>query len=313
MAYNAYSNFINPVRQPTSSLFPVMGINLNGNKVTNYNTPTFNHQPPQITHTTNHYQKSSPKVPHQLQVQPHHLPSFSIDNLPPNMVNNGKRLELIQKEKDNLYKTLKDNELLEQELLHKSEKAIKLQQQEEVDKVKSHINILKRELEEKEALEKMLNEKQLKSQIEKERQDLDKIREHKNIILDKINSQENHIIKIREDDEMRRLEFEKEQLAKKWKEMQQEEERKRELELHEQEARLRAEQEKSKIESLEIQHLRKETEDLRKLLDHRNNQEEWLTKRIGREKEAADAAERIRKLKQQQLQEMEERKIQRKA
>ena len=304
MAYNAYNNFINPVRQPNSSIFPVMGSN---NRVVNYGggNQYINREPylnkPQINNIRGTNQQTT------LSVQPHHLPNYNIDNIPPNMINNNKRLELIQREKDNLYQTLKDNELLERDLLHKSEKAIKIQQQTEVDKVKSHINILRKELEEKETLEKILSENQIKSQIEKERRELDKIREHKNMILDKISSQETNIVKIREQDEMRRLEYEKDELSKKWKEMQLEEERKRNIELHEQESKIRSEQEKTNIESMEIDHLRKETEDLKKLLDHRSNQEEWLSKRIAREKEAADAAGRIRKLKQQQLLDLEEK------
>ena len=134
MAYNAYSNFINPVRQPNSSLFP--GIGINHNRVNNYNQIAYNQQPQH-----NRQNRQNNKLIHNaqqvsLQVQPHHLPNYHIDNIPPHMINNNKRLELIQKEKDNLYKTLKDNELLERELLHKSEKAIKLHQLEEVDKVK---------------------------------------------------------------------------------------------------------------------------------------------------------------------------------
>lgn len=296
MAYNAYNNFINPVRRPNSSLFPIGGARPVGHQV-NYGYAN-NNIPPYQTNANQPRIASEIRQGGQMGPLTHsHHTNNSVDNVPPHLLSNNKRLELIKKDKDNLYQSLKENELLEQELISKSEKAIKLQQEREVKDIQNQVKILRKELEEKEALEKRLNEKQVKIQIEQERQELDKIRENKSYILDKINDQERHLIEMREKDELRRLEHEKELLTKKWQEAQLDEERKKQHELYERESRLKTEHERSKLESIEISRLRQETENLKDLLDHRSNQEEMLTKRINMDREREIAAEKIRRMK----------------
>ncbi len=291
MAYNSYNNFINPVRRPNSSLFPIGSARPVGYQV-NYGNANNNIPPYQTNSNQPHISREIRPLTHS-----HHANNSSVDNVPPHLLNNNKRLELIKKDKDNLYQSLKENELLEQELINKSEKAIKLQQEREVKEIQNQVKILRQELEEKEELEKRLNEKQVKIQIEQERQELDKIRENKSYILDKINYQERHLIEMREKDELRRLEHEKELLTKKWQEAQLEEERKKQQDLCERESRLKTDHERSKLESIEISRLRQETENLKDLLDHRSNQEEMLTKRINMDREREIAAEKIRRMK----------------
>ena len=178
--------------------------------------------------------------------------------------------------------------------------AIRVQRDREVTQIQSQIHILRKELEDKENLEKQLNERKNQIKIDHERSELKRIKTNKNYILDKIKKQETSIIKIREADEIRRLEKEKEILTEKWKEVQLEEGRRKQLELSERESSLRLEQERINLESLEMSRLKRETDDLKTLLEHKSNQEELLAKRISHEREAELAAENIRRMKMEE-------------
>ena len=293
MAYNSYTNFINPVRQPSSSLFQMNGI-----------TPRRTYRPQTVDQVNQYNHSRIDKISIHSQkpplVQPHHMKNNSQNYIPPHMLNNNKRLELIKEDKDKLYNTLRENERLEQELVNKAEIAIRQQQEREVTQIQSQIQILRKELDEKENLEKELNERKNQIKIEHERSELARIKNNKNYILEKIKNQETNIIKIREADELRRLEKEKEILTQKWKEVQLEEERRKQIELSERESALRLEQERVNLESLEMTRLKRETESLKDLLQHKSNQEELLSRRISHDRENELAAEKIRRMKMEE-------------
>ena len=234
-------NFINPIRRPQSSLY-------------------IPNNQPQLINNNN--------------VKPR------INILPNNYQDNSRNLEFIKKEKHNLEETLKEKENLEIRIIEETEKAIKNQHQRELDSVQNQILRLKTQLDEKSKLEKYIQKKQENFLREQEERTLNKIRAGKFELMDRITQQEKNITKIKEEEELRNLKKEKESLARQFKEMEVSEIYRREKEITQAEIDIKKEREQAEIQNLEVLKIKQETENLRNLIDHKNNQEKWLSNRL---------------------------------
>lgn len=269
-----YNNFLNPVRRPNSSLFipNTYGPTINNNQVNGiYNNP-----------------------PKGLYNNQHLLSKNSLNQTMP-IVKNRKLNDIIN-EKKHLLSSLKEKEKLERDIIEKTEIAIRKQHETELNNVQFSIENLKNQLEEKEKLEKWVIKRREEFLKEIEIKELERIRTSKYDLLHKINQQEKNITKIKEDEELRDLQKEKELLSNKYKQMELDEMQRVEMEINQEKIEMKKKRERNEIQNLELMKIQRESEHLRKSIQHKNNQEKWLNNKMKLEANKSKTYERLKNL-----------------
>lgn len=296
-----FHNFINPVRNPNSSLY--------SNQPTYSNfTPRQTVQRVQPTSQVSavfprpRLSQAQPKQVQQVQQVQQSLP-FIHSN--PNVhSNNGtkSRLKQLQSDRERLSKMLREKEDEELRMIEKMERERQERERYEIEKIQEEMEQLKQQLREREQIERWFKERTEKTQLEQERQNIQLIQKRKESIQEQIAQNETSIQRLKDKSELIRLEQEKVELGQKWKQqdIMKEEERKRAELKVKMEAQKRIEQEK--INKMELDRLNQETQCLKDHLQSKLNEEKWLAKRVGEEEYVKTVMKGVRQQKRQQYQ-----------
>ena len=269
-----YNNFINPVRRPNSSLF-----------IPNTYGPTINNN--QVNGIYNYPPKGLYNNQHLLSKNSLHKTISIVKN---------RKLNDIVNEKNQLLSSLKEKEKLERDIIEKTEIAIRKQHETELNNVQFSIENLKNQLEEKEELEKWVKKRREEFLKEIEIKELERIRTSKYDLLHKLNQQEKNITKIKEDEELRDLQKEKELLSNKYKQMELDEIQRVKTEINQEKIEMKKKRERNEIQNLELMKIQRESEHLRKSIQHKNNQEKWLNNKMKLEANKSKTYERLKNL-----------------
>lgn len=300
-----FHNFINPVRNPNSSIYAPQ-------------VPQSNVQPrhsfqrvagpssqvsavfprPQMSiHQQQHQQHKQATIPHGQSTLPFIGEANNIHN------NNGtkSRMKQLQHDREKLSKMLREKEDEELRMIEKMERDRQERERQEIEKIQEEMEQLKQQLREREQIEKWFKDRTEKNQIEKERQNIQLIQKRKEEIHEQIAKNESNIQRLKDRAELMRLEQEKEELDQKWKQQDlvKEEERKRAEAQVKIEAQKRLEQER--INKMELDRLNQETLRLKEHLQSKLSEEKWLAKRVGEEEYVKTVMKGVRQQKRQQF------------
>ena len=286
-AYANYSNFVQPVRRPQSSIFQLPKVPSQGIPII-FPLPCSSQQSKQKA-------QSAPSV--------QSVRSARTSHVAPHLLSSHQRLENIQHDKEDLFRKLRDNDRLEREVKDRNDLARKQEEDDRLSHISGHVSTLRKELEEKEQMESWLRERQESDRLTRERRNIDELRNQKEQILKRIQEHEQLTVRLKEQEEEQELAREREKLQGQWKEREREREFETDRLSMEKDSRERTESERQDLENDEIQKLRRDSEELRRLLQHRENQEQLLSKRIEATRHEEDIVEAIRTEKRKQLEE----------
>jgi hypothetical protein len=257
MRGNAYSNFnqfIQPVRQPNSTLFIPKQM-VRRNKPVTHRVPVPNYNPVG-SYSNHHLQARNP------------------------FLTVGKRIDQIKLEKEALLEQLRENDTLEKKLLEESELSRKKTEEEGLERIHREMRLLKERLSEKERQEKWILDKTRQDKEDREKRDLANVQHNRDELVGKIADYEKRISEIRDQTEIQKLQQEKEEVTRKWKQIDLEEQARIERDEIEKKAAVLKQKEQQDIEQMELKRLQEESTQLKSLLDSKTNEQTWLQRRI---------------------------------
>lgn len=297
-----FHNFINPVRNPNSSIYApqIPQSNIQPRRsfqrvAVPQRCPSAVFPKPQMTssHQAHHQQATFSN-------KQATLPFISGSN---NLHNNNgtkSRMKQLQHDREKLSRMLREKEDEELRMIEKMERDRQERERQEIEKIQEEMEQLKQQLREREQIEKWFKDRTEKNQIEKERQNIQLIQKRKEEIHEQIAKNESNIQRLKDRAELMRLEQEKQELDQKWKQqdIMKEEERKRAEAQAKIEAQKRLEQER--INKMELDRLNQETLRLKEHLQSKLTEEKWLAKRVGEEEYVKTVMKGVRQQKRQQ-------------